>query len=83
MDQKAPLRRKPSLRMLRRLEKIESLSANQQFTLLKTIDILLRGATSRQVRGKLENGQNIPDRWANAMQLMPQFCVRAIQLCIL
>jgi transcriptional regulator with XRE-family HTH domain len=43
---KAPLRRKPSLRMLRRLEKIESLPANQQSTLLKTIDTFLRGAVS-------------------------------------
>jgi transcriptional regulator with XRE-family HTH domain len=43
----APLRRKPSLRMLRRLEKIESLPANQQSTLLKTIDTFLRGAVSR------------------------------------
>ena len=41
-----PLRRKPSLRMLRRLEKIESLPANQQSTLLKTIDTFLRGAVS-------------------------------------
>ena len=45
-DSKAPLRRKPSLRMLRRLEKIESLPANQQSTLLKTIDTFLRGAVS-------------------------------------
>jgi transcriptional regulator with XRE-family HTH domain len=43
---KAPLRRKPSLRMLRRLEKIESLPANQQSTLLKTIDTFLRGAVA-------------------------------------
>jgi len=43
---KAPLRRKPSLRMLRRLEKIESLPAHQQTTLLKTIDTFLRGAVS-------------------------------------
>lgn len=41
-----PLRRKPSLRMLRRLEKIESLPANQQSTLLKTIDTFLRGAVA-------------------------------------
>jgi hypothetical protein len=47
----APLRRKPSLRMLRRLEIIESLPANQQSTLLKTIDTFLRGAASRQVIG--------------------------------
>lgn len=43
---KPPLRRKPSLRMLRRLEKIESLPAHQQATLLKTIDTFLRGASS-------------------------------------
>ncbi len=43
---RAPLRRKPSLRMLRRLEKIESLPANQQSTLLKTIDTFLRGAVA-------------------------------------
>jgi transcriptional regulator with XRE-family HTH domain len=43
---KAPLRRKPSLRMLRRLEKIESLPASQQSTLLKTIDTFLRGAVA-------------------------------------
>jgi len=42
----APLRRKPSLRMLRRLEKIESLPAHQQSTLLKTIDTFLRGAAA-------------------------------------
>jgi len=41
-----PLRRKPSLRMLRRLEKIESLPAHQQTTLLKTIDTFLRGAVA-------------------------------------
>ena len=41
-----PLRRKPSLRMLRRLEKIESLPAHQQATLLKTIDTFLKGAGS-------------------------------------
>ena len=40
----SPLRRKPSLRMLRRLEKIESLPAHQQTTLLKTIDTFLKGA---------------------------------------
>jgi len=39
-----PLRPRPSLRMLRRLEKIESLPAHQQATLLKTIDTFLRGA---------------------------------------
>ncbi len=42
----SPLRRKPSLRMLRRLEKIESLPAHQQTTLLKTIDTFLRGAVA-------------------------------------
>jgi transcriptional regulator with XRE-family HTH domain len=42
----SPLRKKPSLRMLRRLEKIESLPANQQSTLLKTIDTFLRGAVA-------------------------------------
>ena len=41
-----PLRPKPSLRMLRRLEKIESLLDHQQTTLLKTIDTFLRGAAS-------------------------------------
>jgi transcriptional regulator with XRE-family HTH domain len=40
------LRRKPSLRVLRRLEKIEKLPAHQQSTLLKTIDTFLRGATA-------------------------------------
>ena len=45
-ESKAPLRRKPSLRMLRRLEKIESLPAHQQTTLLKTIDTFLRGAVA-------------------------------------
>lgn len=40
-----PLRLKPSLRMLRRLEKIESLPVHQPATLLKTTDIFLRGAT--------------------------------------
>jgi transcriptional regulator with XRE-family HTH domain len=43
--QKHPLRRKPSLRVLRRLEKIEKLPLHQQSTLLKTIDTFLRGAT--------------------------------------
>jgi transcriptional regulator with XRE-family HTH domain len=38
-----PLRRKPSLRVLRRLEKIERLPAHQQNTLLKTIDGFLKG----------------------------------------
>jgi hypothetical protein len=40
-----PLRRRPSLRVLRRLEKIEKLPPHQQSTLLKTIDTFLRGAT--------------------------------------
>ena len=38
-----PLRRKPSLRVLRRLERIERLPAHQQSTLLKTIDGFLKG----------------------------------------
>ena len=41
-----PLRRKPSLRVLRRLEKIERLPAHQQNTLLKTIDGFLKGVAS-------------------------------------
>lgn len=41
-----PLRRKPSLRVLRRLERIERLPAHQQNTLLKTIDGFLKGVTS-------------------------------------
>ena len=40
-----PLARKPSRRVLRRLEKIEGLPAHQQATLLKTIDTFLRGAS--------------------------------------
>lgn len=40
-----PLRRKPSLRVLR-LEKIERLPAHQQNTLLKTIDGFLKGVAS-------------------------------------
>jgi hypothetical protein len=40
------LRRNPSLRVLRRLEKIEKLPAHQQNTLLKTIDTFLRGAAA-------------------------------------
>lgn len=39
-----PLARKPSRRVLRRLEKIERLPRHQQATLLKTIDTFLRGA---------------------------------------
>lgn len=45
VTKKHALRRKPSLRVLRRLEKIEKLPAHQQSTLLKTIDTFLRGAT--------------------------------------
>jgi hypothetical protein len=40
------LRRKPSLRVLRRLERIEKLPAHQQNTLLKTIDGFLKGVAS-------------------------------------
>jgi hypothetical protein len=40
------LRRKPSLRVLRRLERIESLPQHQQYTLLKTIDGFLKGVAS-------------------------------------
>lgn len=36
--------RKPSRKVLRRLERIEALPAHQQATLLKTIDTFLRGA---------------------------------------
>ena len=42
-DAQTPLRRKPSLRVLRRLEKIERLPPHQQNTLLKTIDGFLKG----------------------------------------
>ena len=45
-DAQAPLRRKPSLRVLRRLEKIERLPPHQQNTLLKTIDGFLKGVAS-------------------------------------
>ena len=38
-----PLRSKPSLRVLRRLERIERLPLHQQSTLLKTIDGFLKG----------------------------------------
>jgi len=38
-----PLRRKPSLRLQRRMEKIEKLPAHQQNYLLKTIDGFLKG----------------------------------------
>jgi len=36
--------RKPSRKVLRRLEKFEALPPHQQATLLKTIDTFLRGA---------------------------------------
>ena len=39
-----PLRPKPSSRMRRRLEEIESLPVRQQSTLLRTIDTFLKGA---------------------------------------
>ena len=42
-DTQTPLRRKPSLRVLRRLERIERLPLHQQNTLLKTIDGFLKG----------------------------------------
>ena len=42
-----PLRHRPSLRVLRRLEKIEKLPPHQQSTLLKTIDTFLKGAAVR------------------------------------
>ncbi|MGA9669742.1 MAG: helix-turn-helix transcriptional regulator [Terracidiphilus sp.] len=42
-DAQTPLRRKPSLRVLRRLERIERLPLHQQNTLLKTIDGFLKG----------------------------------------
>jgi transcriptional regulator with XRE-family HTH domain len=38
--------RKPSRRVLRRLERIEALPPHQQSTLLKTIDTFLRGASA-------------------------------------
>jgi transcriptional regulator with XRE-family HTH domain len=43
-ESKRPLRRKPSLRLQRRMEKIEKLPPHQQSTLLKTIDTFLKGA---------------------------------------
>ena len=43
-DSTRPLRRKPSLRLQRRMEKIEKLPPHQQSTLLKTIDTFLKGA---------------------------------------
>jgi len=45
-DTQTPLRRKPSLRVLRRLERIERLPLHQQNTLLKTIDGFLKGVAS-------------------------------------
>jgi hypothetical protein len=45
-DAQAPLRRKPSLRVLRHLERIERLPLYQQNTLLKTIDGFLKGIAS-------------------------------------
>jgi transcriptional regulator with XRE-family HTH domain len=42
----APVRRKPSLRVLRRLERIERLPLHQQNTLLKTIDGFLKGVAT-------------------------------------
>jgi transcriptional regulator with XRE-family HTH domain len=38
-----PLAKKPSRKVLRRLESIESLPSHQQQTVLKTIDTMLRG----------------------------------------
>jgi hypothetical protein len=40
---RSPLRRKPSLRVQRRMEKIEKLPPHQQNYLLKTIDGFLKG----------------------------------------
>jgi transcriptional regulator with XRE-family HTH domain len=45
-DLQRPLRRKPSLRLQRRMEKIEKLPAHQQNYLLKTIDGFLKGVAS-------------------------------------
>jgi transcriptional regulator with XRE-family HTH domain len=45
-EESMPLQRKPSLRMLRRMEKIESLPVSQQSTLLRTIDTFLKGAAA-------------------------------------
>ena len=42
---RSPLRRKPSLRVLRRMEKIEKLPPHQQNYLLKTIDGFLKGVS--------------------------------------
>lgn len=41
----SPLRRKPSLRVQRRMEQIEKLPAHQQNHLLKTIDGFLKGVS--------------------------------------
>jgi len=43
---RAPLRSKPSLRVQRRMEKIEKLPPHQQNYLLKTIDGFLKGVAS-------------------------------------
>ena len=40
---KGKLARKPSRKVLRRLERIEGLPAGQQATVLKTIDTMLKG----------------------------------------
>jgi transcriptional regulator with XRE-family HTH domain len=42
---RSPLRRKPSLRVQRRMEKIEKLPPHQQNYLLKTIDGFLKGVS--------------------------------------
>lgn len=44
-ESRSPLRRKPSLRVQRRVEKIEKLPPHQQNYLLKTIDGFLKGVT--------------------------------------
>ncbi len=44
----APAKRKPSRRVLRRLEQIESLPPTQQTALLRTIDAVLQGAAVRR-----------------------------------
>ena len=42
--------RKPSRKVLRRLEQIEGLPARQQITLLRTIDLFLENAESKSAR---------------------------------
>jgi transcriptional regulator with XRE-family HTH domain len=42
--------RKPSRKVLRRLEQIEGLPARQQMTLLRTIDLFLENAESKSAR---------------------------------